>query len=278
MSAHRRAVALTATPGRAVERVALVTGAARGIGAATVRRLVADGYGVVAVDWCAESHEGVPYPLPSRADLDALVANHPDAIVGVVADVRDRESLARAVLAAMERWGRLDVVVAAAAIMLGGAPLWETPVEDLDLLWDIDTRGVWNTAAACMPTMLGSVNPGGCRFVAVASAAGTHGLFRLAAYNVTKYAVVGLVKGLAADLVGTASLPPWSLLDLREPTCSPRLQRSTVSRTPTSSPSRSSSAASSRPTRLPPLSRSAVLWRAGWSTGPWSTPTADSPE
>ncbi len=184
-------------------RVALVTGAARGIGAATVRRLASEGYGVVAVDWCAEKHDRVPYALPSPADLDVLVAQHPGSVVGVVADVRDRQSLDRAVLAAIECWGRLDAVVAAAALMAGGAPLWETPLEDLDLLWEIDARGVWNTAAACIPTLLASENPNGCRFVAVASAAGTHGLFRLAAYNMTKHAVVGLVKGLAADLVGT---------------------------------------------------------------------------
>jgi SDR family mycofactocin-dependent oxidoreductase len=194
---------VTVLPVAPVERVALVTGAARGIGAATVRRLVGQGYGVVAVDWCTGTHAGIPYPLPSRADLDALVSEDPEAVVGVVADVRDRESLDRAVGAAIERWGRLDVVVAAAAVMVGGAPLWETPVSDLDLLWEIDARGVWNTAAACLPTLLASEAPGGCRFVAVASAAGTHGLFHLAAYNVTKSAVVGLVKGLAADLVGT---------------------------------------------------------------------------
>jgi SDR family mycofactocin-dependent oxidoreductase len=181
----------------------MVTGAARGIGAATVRRLASDGYGVVAVDWCAERHERVPYPLPTRDDLAAVEAEHPGLVVGVVADVRDKEALDGAVATAIERWGRLDVAVAAAAVMVGGVPLWETPPADLDLLWDIDTRGVWNTATACIPIMLSSGAPGGCRFVAVASAAGTHGLFRLAAYNVTKYAVVGLVKGLAADLVGT---------------------------------------------------------------------------
>ena len=192
-----------ARTGQTVGRVALVTGAARGIGAATVRRLARTGYGVVAVDWCVGAHEDVPYGLPDQADLDALVAEHPDSVVGVVADVRDRESLDRAVLAATDRWGRLDAVVAAAAVMVGGAPLWETPLADLDLLWDIDARGVWNTAAACLPTLLASEDPGGCRFVAVASAAGTHGLFHLAAYNMAKHAVVGLVKGLAADLVGT---------------------------------------------------------------------------
>jgi NAD(P)-dependent dehydrogenase (short-subunit alcohol dehydrogenase family) len=51
--------------------------------------------------------------------------------------------------------------------------------------------------------MLNGPDPHGCRFVAVASAAGSHGLFRLAGYNVAKHAVIGMVRGLAADLVGT---------------------------------------------------------------------------
>jgi NAD(P)-dependent dehydrogenase (short-subunit alcohol dehydrogenase family) len=54
-----------------------------------------------------------------------------------------------------------------------------------------------------VPAMLTGPDPSGCRFVALASAAGHHGMFGLAAYNVAKHGVVGLVKGLAADLVGT---------------------------------------------------------------------------
>ena len=104
---------------------------------------------------------------------------------------------------ASDRFGRLDAVVAGAAVIAGGRPLWETPDGDLDLLWDIDVLGVWNTAAAAIPAMLAGPDPAGCRFVAVASAAGTRGLFQLAGYNASKHAVVGIVKGLAADLVGT---------------------------------------------------------------------------
>ena len=167
-------------------RVVLVTGAARGIGAATVRRLVAQGDRVVAVDELAveEAH---------------------DQVVPVVADVRDRSALAAAVDAALDRWGRLDAAVAAAAVIAGGVPLWETPEADLDLLWDVDVKGVWNTAAVTVPAMLAGPDPAGCRFVAVASAAGHHGLRHLVAYNAAKHAVVGLVKGLAADLVGTGA-------------------------------------------------------------------------
>ena len=189
--------------GNSPGRVALVTGAARGIGAAVVRRLVADGCHVAAVDWCVGDQGPAAYAQGTLDELTALAADHPDRVDVMVADVRDRDALETAVEATLERWDRLDVAVAAAAVMAGGRPQWETPVEDLELLWGVDARGVWNIAAVTVPHMLAGPDPGGCRFVAVASAAGTHGLFRLAAYNMAKHAVVGMVKGLAADLVGT---------------------------------------------------------------------------
>ena len=185
-----------------VERVALVTGAARGIGAATVRGLVAASVRVVALDWCVGKDSAAGYPQAAKADLDTLVASLPDGWVDpIVGDVRDPAALAAAVGAATRRWGRLDIAVAAAAVIAGGRPLWED--DSLDLLWQIDVAGVWNTAAAAVPVMLAGPDPSGCRFVALASAAGSRGLFHLAAYNAAKHAVVGLVKGLAADLAGT---------------------------------------------------------------------------
>ena len=180
-----------------MSRVALVTGAARGIGAATVSRLVADGYRVMALDSC----EGPP--LATEEDLEALADRHGDRIIRRVVDVRDRAALAAAVAEAVDTWGHLDVAVAEAAVVRGGLPLWETPDDDLDTLWDVDVKGVWNVAATAVPAMLSGPRPHDCRFVAVASVAGDRGLFRLAAYTAAKHAVVGIVKGLAADLVGT---------------------------------------------------------------------------
>lgn len=166
-------------------RVAIVTGAAGGIGSATVRALAAQGYGVVGLD------------LREASEVEG------GAHVHLVGDVRDRAAQQRAVDTALDRWGRVDAAVAAAAVVAGGHPLWEAPDGELTDLLDVDVRGVWNTAAVAVPAMLAGPDPGGCRFVAVASAAGSYGLFNLAAYTTAKHAVVGLAKGLAADLVAT---------------------------------------------------------------------------
>ena len=187
----------------APRRVALVTGAARGIGRATVEALVAEGYAVLALDHApgaGNEPPGVGYPLPGPEELAAVAAPH-EQVEAVLADVRDLEALRAAVTRALQRWGRLDVVVAAAAVVAGGRPLWEE--ESLDLLWDIDVRGVWNTVAAAVPALLDNPEPSGCRVVALASVAGSRGLFHLGGYTMAKHAVVGLVRALAADLAGT---------------------------------------------------------------------------
>lgn len=189
------------------ERVALVTGAARGIGAATVRHLSDDGYHVLALDICSgdeiTSMPGVGYALGTREELDAVVTHSPSQITPIICDVRDRGSLETEVDRAVARLGRLDVAVAAAAVISGGTPQWETPEDEIRLLLEVDLMGVWNTASVCVPHLLHGPAPHDGRFVAIASAAGQQGLFRLTGYCAAKHAVIGLVKGLAADLVGT---------------------------------------------------------------------------
>lgn len=185
-------------------RVALVTGAARGIGAATVDLLVARGYRVMALDAGGEVRPvGVEYDLASREQLEAVGARHGGRVLTRVVDVRDLDALRAAASEAVDAFGRLDAAVASAAVMVGGLPLWETPSEHLRTVLDVDVVGVWNTAAAVVPHMLAGPDPSGCRFVAVASTAGEQGLFRLAGYTAAKHAVIGIVRGLAADLVGT---------------------------------------------------------------------------
>ncbi|MGZ4444279.1 MAG: mycofactocin-coupled SDR family oxidoreductase [Nocardioidaceae bacterium] len=178
--------------------VALVTGAARGIGAAVVRRLVARGMHVYALDCCAGAAGPAGYPLASRADLEALAGPQ---VSTVVADAADPEAMREAVARIDRDQGRLDHVVANAGVIAGGAPLWETDPAVLDMLWRSDVLTVWSTAHAAVPLLRRDDRV--TSLVAVASAAGTRGLWHLAAYCAAKHAVVGLVRGLAADLKGT---------------------------------------------------------------------------
>jgi len=182
-------------------RVALVTGAARGIGAATVAALAADGWRVVAVDRCADD-PALPYALGSRADLDRVVEDAGDA-VAVEADVRDPDALAAAVRLAQERWGGLDAAVAVAGIIAGGIPAWLVPPGQEQAVLDVDLGGVLNLARVAVPALLRRSEPRRGRFLAVASAAATRGLPMLAAYCAAKAGVTGFVRALAAELGGT---------------------------------------------------------------------------
>jgi SDR family mycofactocin-dependent oxidoreductase len=181
-------------------RTALVTGAARGIGAATVRRLTGQGYAVLAVDVAADD-PALPYALGSKAEL-AAVASQTGA-EAFVADVRDPTALAAAVASVEDRWGGLDVAIAAAGVIAGGVPLWEVPPEQEDAVLDVDLRGVLNLARVAIPALLRRPEPRSGRFLAVASAAATRGLPMLAAYCAAKAGVAGLVRALGAELGGT---------------------------------------------------------------------------
>jgi SDR family mycofactocin-dependent oxidoreductase len=186
-----------------MNRVAVVTGAARGIGAATVDALVEEGYRVVAVDRCRDIVD-VPYSMATPSELDALVARHGDQVLGLVGDVRSSTDMGLAVETATRHFGRLDAVVAAAGVIAGGGPLWEMSDAAFDAVWSVNVLGTRRLIEAAVPVML--ARPGGaegCRIVAVASAAGALGLRHLAAYSAAKHAVVGLIRGVAMDLAET---------------------------------------------------------------------------
>ena len=185
-----------------VSPAALVTGAARGIGAATVDALVAGGWQVVAFDRVADD-PALDYPLARPEELDAVVARHGAAVRAVVGDVRSRADLDAAVAEALVHFGGLQAAVGVAGVIVGGPPLWETTDAQWDALFDVNVKGVRNLAAAAAPALLEAPVPRQGRVVAVASAAGLLGLRRLGAYSASKHAVIGLMRSLAADLSGT---------------------------------------------------------------------------
>lgn len=186
-------------------RVALVTGAGRGIGAATVRVLAGSGWSVLAVDRAADD-PALPYPLASQADLAGVVkeaaelAGRPGAVASFAADVRDGRALEAAVAEAETRWGGLDAAIGCAGVIAGGAPHWQVPRDQEQAVLDVDLGGVLNLARAAVPALLRRPEPRSGRFLAVASAAATRGLPLLAAYCAAKAGVAGFIRALAVEL------------------------------------------------------------------------------
>lgn len=188
-------------------RVAIVTGAARGIGAATVHALAAGGWSVVAVDRGADDPR-LPYAMGREADLRAVAAAatsaHPQARVEpVVGDASERAVLEHAVDLAETRFGGLDAMLAIAGVVAGGVPLWEMDPVEQDAVIEVDLLAVMLAARIGIPALLRRPAPRQGRFLAVASAAATRGLPMLAAYCAAKAGVAGLVRALAMELRGT---------------------------------------------------------------------------
>jgi len=186
-------------------RVAVVTGAARGIGAATVLALAEAGWSVLAVDSTADD-PALPYPMGTPAELSGVVgranesAGTPGRVESFVADVRDSDAVTAAVAEAEQRWGGLDAAIAAAGVIAGGVPLWEVPLARQRAVLDVNLGGVLSLARAAVPALLRRPAPRSGRFLAVASAAATRGLPMLAAYCAAKAGVAGLIRALAAEL------------------------------------------------------------------------------
>ena len=122
-------------------RVALVTGAARGIGAATVLALAAADWSVVAVDRAADDPR-LPYPLGTEEQLRAVVVSTGSAeVLAHRADTSDSEEMRAAVARAEENFGGLDAVIAVAGVIAGGVPLWEMPEPELWAVVETDLGG-----------------------------------------------------------------------------------------------------------------------------------------
>jgi meso-butanediol dehydrogenase / (S,S)-butanediol dehydrogenase / diacetyl reductase len=157
-------------------RVAIVTGAASGIGRAVVDELAAGGAGVVAVD------------LSARPERDRVVA--------LSGDVTDAATSERAVATALDRFGRLDAVALNAGIPASG-DLLELPLAVFDRVIEVNVRAVLIGMRAAIPALRAG---GAGRIVVTASTSGLAGDPRMWPYNTSKGAVVNLVKAAALDL------------------------------------------------------------------------------
>jgi NADP-dependent 3-hydroxy acid dehydrogenase YdfG len=159
-------------------KVAFVTGASSGIGAAVARALAG---------------QSVKLGLASRNKNDLGL---PD-VVASACDVRDRAQIEAAMNATVERFGRLDMVIANAGIG-SYRPVIETSLEEVDEMVDINVKGLIYTAQAAIPHLRDK----GGDFVTLASEAGRRGLPDEAVYVASKFAQVGFTRSLDHELRG----------------------------------------------------------------------------
>lgn len=167
-------------------RVAIITGAASGIGAATAWRLARDGASVTVADINEEGADKVVSDMRA-AGLHALA-------VGV--DVRHQEENMALVDKTLKKFGRLDIACANAGIPQGAMPVEEVSDSQIEQLLSINIRGVVGLAQAVAPAFK-SQRSG--VFVATASTAGVRPRPGIQVYSATKGAVIAFVRALALE-------------------------------------------------------------------------------
>ena len=156
------------------DRVGFITGASRGVGAAVARAFHGD---------------GIKVALASRSGDDLGIG------LGLECDVSDPDSVATAVQAAVDGFGRLDVVVANAGVGAYG-PFLEMDPDDVEAMIDVNLKGTLYTARFTLPHLIESKGD----FVSLASVAGLRAFPGEAVYNASKFGMLGFTRALDHEL------------------------------------------------------------------------------
>jgi NAD(P)-dependent dehydrogenase (short-subunit alcohol dehydrogenase family) len=165
-------------------KIALVTGAGSGIGASIAETFASAGAHVVVTDFNEAGGQAITKKIQSSDKAEFLRLD--------VSQEADCQRVAEKVLAAH---GRLDILVNNAGIGCVGT-LLQTKVEDMDRLYSVNVRGVFNVSKAFLPSMIERKQGA---IVNLASIGGVVGIRDRLAYCTTKFAVVGLTKSMALD-------------------------------------------------------------------------------
>ncbi|MCA9515771.1 MAG: SDR family oxidoreductase [Myxococcales bacterium] len=170
--------------GRLTDKVAIITGAAGGIGAAAARLFVAEGARVMLAD-------------VAEPPLRDLVASLGDAADYQICDVSTERHVQDLVAATVARFGGVDVLFANAGVEGRVAPLLEQSTQDLERVLHVNLFGVWYGIKHAAPEL---ARRGGGAVVVTSSVAGLVGSAGLGPYIASKHAVLGLVKTAAIEL------------------------------------------------------------------------------
>lgn len=169
------------------ERVAIITGAARGIGRAIAERLAADGLRVAIVDIDGAAATATAQAIGERA-------------MAIACDITDSAAVNAMVWHVVGTWGRADVLVNNAGVAGPNKPLTEVTDDEWHRVRNINLDAVFFCCRAVVPQM--RAQDWG-RIVTIASIAGKEGNPNLGAYSATKAAVIGLTKSLGKELATT---------------------------------------------------------------------------
>ncbi len=170
-----------------VGRVALITGAARGIGLAVAERLGREGARLALVDRDA----------PALASAVAALRNRGREVLDLAADVTRSVEVERVVAQVLEQWGRIDILVNNAGIAGRSATTWELTDEDWLSVLNVNLSGTFYCTRAVLPAMR---RQGYGRIVNLASIAGKEGNPQAVPYSASKAGVIGLTKAVAKEV------------------------------------------------------------------------------
>ena len=168
-------------------KVALITGAAGGIGRTAARLFADEGARLTLVD------------LDEAALRDIVQSIGPDRAGYAVADVTQPDQTQGYVNAAVERWGGIDAFLANAGIEGAVASIPDYPIEMFDRVMAVNVRGVWLGLKYVIPVMR---QRGGGSIVITSSTAGVGGSLDLSAYTTSKHAVIGMMRTAAMEGAG----------------------------------------------------------------------------
>jgi SDR family mycofactocin-dependent oxidoreductase len=180
-------------------KVAVVTGAARGIGRATAVAFAREGADLVGIDICSpvDPRSGVEPANPDDLkETGRLVEAAGHRWLGVVLDQRDLPSLRTCAAEAQRVFGGIDILFANAGTQ-SFHPLLEMQDPDWHITIDVNLTGTANAIRAFAPYM---VKRGGGRIIVTSSTQGRHGMKYGAAYSASKWGIIGLMKSAALEL------------------------------------------------------------------------------